>query len=147
MWAALCYIWISYQKSCSPIHISYTLIPALLFPTRLSARGSVEDSAYQREKKINIRQVMFASWLQNMTSVAKTPDKHKYWWEGNYLQLKCDWGTRKTSKLVLPLALWYKNPQYSEGDSKTRKDKSQAEEILKELYQFPQIISVLTVIC
>lgn len=102
----------------------------------------MEDSAYQREKKISVRQVMFACWLQNMTSVAKTPDRHKYWWEGNYLQLKCDWGTQKTSKLVLPWALWYENPQYPEGDSKTRKNKSQEEEIPKELYQFPQIISI-----
>lgn len=130
-------------------------MPATLFPTWLSARGSVEDSAYQREKKICVKQVMFASyqrekktrvkevmfacWLQNTTSVAKTPDKHKYWWEDNYLQLKCDWGTQKISKLVLPWALWYKNPQYSEGDSKTRKDKSQAEEMPKSFISFHKL--------
>lgn len=143
----LFYVWLFYQRSCSLIGIIYTPIPSSLFPTRLSARSLMEDFAYQTDKEISGRQVMFACWLQKMTSVTKTSDKHKYWWEGNYLQLKCDWGTQKTSKLVLPWALCYKSSQYSQGDSETWKDKSQAEEMPKEIYQFPQIISVLTVIC
>lgn len=119
---------------------AYSFIP-VPYPT---VRSPVEHFTYQTDKEISRRQLTFVCWLQKMTSVTKTSDKRKYWWEGNYLQLKCDWGTQKTSKLVLPWDLCYKSPQHSEGDSKTCKDTFQAEELPQEFYQLSQIISVLS---
>lgn len=56
----LFYARLFYQRYCSLIGIINTLIPSSLFPDQLSARSPVEDFAYQRDKEISRRQVMFA---------------------------------------------------------------------------------------